>query len=277
MVIRESGCGYSAAQRKAYMDFWSQRKPESFALEVWLHRFARAVACYDREKPVPITYYENFGRIVFDMVTTAPIHGINRNMVISDSEMQLIREHEELGISLMTVSALSDNLHRVEALFTAGAQKNDWGLIAAGRKLLREPIDGVEAFAPYDKYSWLGECRTAQDVAATLWANFFKTYVKKYKYESSFCMLMNIVTALPIGVSPCFSHDMKFGVVSAPDNLSFAEVVNAAKFCLSKIKEPIPLTNSVADKRMDEFRLKARAFLKKFPLRPILNPKITPA
>ena len=262
MAYKES----TEAEKEAYMEFWSERKPESFALESWLERLDDAIADFDKKNPTAIAYYKSFGRVVFRDRTLTPIHGIRHKTSLIKSRMELIHKHEEGGTSLMAVSAIIDKLNKVDGFFRTGIQKHDWAYIAAGRKRLRAPFY-AEDFHAYNKYSWLNECHTAQDVAATLWGNFFSAFLTEDEEASPFDILLNAITAYPSGLSPRFTTEMKFGIASVPSTITLGEIVEMAKLCFLDIRETHPWAGELANKKADEFLLKAQAFIEKFPLR----------
>ena len=262
-------------QKQAYMKFWSERKPESFALEVWLHKMAILLRefrpNFSKENKNIFQYVEFFGVIFHSDTAPSPVHGIHKNMTIVESHMRLIHKHEKRGTSLVAVSAIEDRLSEVYALLKAAAQEDDWDSIIAGEKRLHEPLD-IEGFLAYNKYSWLSQCHTAQDVAATLWSNFFNRFLKEVcEKHSSYMTLFNLGLISPLGTEPRFTIDMPLGALSAPSHLSFCDIVAEAVSCIPSTKERFPKNlyiPQVADDIKNQFVKKAKSFIEKMAPNP---------
>ena len=232
MVYKE----LSEADKQAYMDFWSERKPESFALAAWIDKLAIATRQF-RTNTLKggrniSRYSEDFHKILETDGVPHAVYGIYDGMQIIDLHMRLIHKHEKRGTSLMAVSAIEDRLNEVGELFNTGAKEDNWAHIVDGEKRLRAPLD-VKNYDAYNKYSWLSECHTAQDVAATLWTNFFHKLTNEIRQNNDARLDgFNFNMIFSPGSEPGFSTNMPFGVVRAPDGASFRSVVAEANSCL---------------------------------------------
>ena len=232
MVYKE----LSEADKQAYVDFWSERKPESFALAAWVDKLATAMRFFRPNKPKKSSNISRYARDFYEIIdadwVSHPVSGVYDSISIVDSRMRLIHKHEKRGTSLMAVSAIEDRLDEVGKLFWAGVGENNWTTIIEGEKRLREPLD-VENHTAYNKYSWLGECHTAQDVAATLWTNFFHGLTNEIRRKDDVVLSgFNFSMLSLYGAEPRFSINMPFGVVRAPDGASFQDIVSGATSCL---------------------------------------------
>ena len=267
MAYKES----TEAEKEAYMEFWSERKPESFALDVWVDKMETTIRIFCanplKEKIHISKYSDASGRIMEIMEMgkpSAPIYGIHKDMSIIQSHMQLIHKHEKRGTSLMAVSAIEDRLNEVRKLFEAGARENNWVPIIEGEKLLQAPLK-AESFAPYNEYSWLSECHTAQDVAATLWVNLFnQLLVEARQKEPPYMFLFNLGLMSPFGTTPRFSGNKQLGAVQALSNLSFRDIVAEATACIPGARELLPKNpwpREEANEIKNKFVEKARAFI----------------
>lgn len=267
---------FTDAEKQAYMDFWGERKPESFALEAWSRKMAIILREFRPNPSGPnsprenrnISKYTEFFSVIFRSdAGPASLHGIHDGMSIIKSHLQFIHKHEKRGTSLVAVSAIADRLSEVETLFKIGAQENNWNSVIAGEKLLREPLT-VESFAPYDKYSWLKDCQSAQDVAATLWTNFFSRFLNDIcQKESSYGAIFNLGLISPFGTEPRFTIDMPLGAASPPSNFSFQDIVAEANACIPKQEKRFPkdlYLPEVADGIKNRFIEKAQSFIDKF-------------
>ena len=268
MVYKE----LSEADKQAYMDFWSERKPESFALEAWvgkLNKITREFRTNTSKERLNISkYVDNYYRILAADAASSPVYGVYDGMSIIDSHMRFIHKHEKRGTSLMAVSAIEGRLNEVGTLFKAGEQEENWAPIIEGEKRLRAPLD-VEAFVAYDQYSWLNECHSAQDVAATLWTNFFHKLTNEIRRnEDVYSGVFHIGMIAKDGFGPRFSAHMPLGAVSAPDGASFQDVVAGATSCLFSPSDVFskPVHQPwVAKAIVGEFLDKADSFVERMP------------
>ena len=251
-------------QQRAYMKFWSQRKPESFALEVWLNKLDGGIANFVRKNSRILNHYNKFGQFFLQNAAPPPIHGIYDGMFVTKSRMRLIHEHEKHGTSMRAVAAIMDKMSAVNYLFVLGAKEKDWAAIAAGKKLLCEPLD-VTTVRAYDRYLWLRDCFSAKDVVTTLWTNFFSQLLAEIDAGTpSYEILVKLSQASPFGSEPNLGIKMPLGAVFAPSGLSFEEIVNMAKACIPDVKTKLPQTRQDADKIIYEFCERARPFVDKF-------------
>lgn len=255
---------YDATEKRAYMEFWSQRKPESFALAVWLDKLDGAIANFVRKNPRIFNHYNKFDQLFRQNTAPTPIYGTYDGMSIIKSRMRLIYTHEKQQTSMKVVAAIIDKMSAVGWLFAVGVKETDWAPIMAGKKLLREPLD-IASYRTHDRYLWLSDCRSAKDVATTLWTNFFSQLLAEIDSKtSSYEILAKLNQASPLRSEPNFGIKMPLGAVFAPNNLSFENIVEMAKSCIPDMKAGLPKTQEDVDKIVYEFREKARPFVDKF-------------